>query len=183
MPEATVIQQIVAPAVMIPACGLLLLSTTARLNSTLGRLRAFHHEQLEIWRTDAPPGSRTRRVRDLRLEGLEAQGERLLRRIWLMRTTMLLLFGAITCNILASLALAGEFIAEEPLSIRVVGVVVFVIGLLLMLAAMVSSAAEVSMAMGSVRYEHERVRRLVAEDPEACPDPLPQPAPSRGEVL
>jgi len=183
MPEPSAIQQIVAPAVMIPACGLLLLSTTARLNSALGRVRAFHHEQLEVWRTEARPGTRTQRVRDVRLQGLGAQGERILRRVWLMRCTMLLLFGAIACNILASLALAGELIAEEPMSIRVGAVAVFVAGLLLMLGAMITSAVEVYLAMGSVRYEHERIAMLVAQDPGDCPEPLPSPQPDGEGVL
>lgn len=183
MPEPSAIQQIVAPAVMIPACGLLLLSTNARLNTALGRIRAFHHEQLEIWRIDAAPGSRAARIRSLRLEGLDTQGERLLRRIALMRITMLVLFGAITCNIVASLSLAGELIAEETMTIRVIGVGIFVFGLILMLLAMVTSAIEVYMAMGSVRYEHERVSRLVCEDPADTPQPLPGPHPGHEGML
>lgn len=171
-----VIEQLVAPAVMIPACGLLLLSTTARLNTVLGRIRAFHHEQLEVWRLEVDAGSRSARVRDLRLEGLGAQTERLLKRVKLMRITMLLLFFAISCNLLASLGLAGELILEGQDGLRVGAITVFICGLLAMLIAMATSAREVWMAMGSVRYEHERVERLTREDPRACGEPQPAPA-------
>ena len=47
----SIIQQIIAPATMVPACGLLILSSTVRMNTALGRVRAFHTERLDVWKS------------------------------------------------------------------------------------------------------------------------------------
>ncbi len=157
--DPQVIQQIVAPAVMIPACGLLLLSSTARMNTVLARIRAFHRERLDVWREETSEGTRHHQVRALRLEGLEHQTHRLLHRAALLRVTMIVLFLAIACNLLSVIGLALRFVVETP-GLYEGAVGVFVVGIVLMLAAMVSSVVEVGRILETVRYEHGRVERL-----------------------
>lgn len=165
--DADVIRQIIAPATMIPACGLLLLSTTARMNTVLARIRAFHHERLDVWRLDAKPGSRDQQVRDLRLEGLEHQTHRLLSRAWLLRCTMLLLFVAVGCNLLAALGLAARLVVGEAAQwLETAPEVVFIVGIVLMGGAMVSSFLEVLRILETVWYEHRRVEQLCATTPD-----------------
>ena len=53
--DASTIQEILVPAALVPANGLLLLSSTARLNTVLARIRAFHHELLTTWIDDSDP--------------------------------------------------------------------------------------------------------------------------------
>jgi len=164
--SAMLIQQMIPPATMIPACGLLLLSSTARMNTLLARTRTFHSERLVAWREDAEPGSRAGRVRALRLEGLEHQTHRLIGRAALLRVTMLLLFAAIACNLLAMIAIAGRLLASpEHLWLETAGGGVFLLGVVCMLVAMVTSAVEVLRIIETVRYEHDRVDRLCREDP------------------
>jgi len=158
--DPNVIQEIVAPAVMIPACGLLLLSTSARMNTVLARIRAFHVERLNVWQSDAQPGTRNDAVRSLRLEGLEHQTHRLILRARILRVTMLLLFTAIACNLLSVIGLALRFVIDEPGWIYLAAVGVFILGITLMLAAMITSIAEVRRIVETVSYEHERVERL-----------------------
>ena len=166
MSDASVIQQIIAPATMIPACGLLLLSSTARMNTVLARVRAFHHERLEVWKQVPAAGTRDDAVRDLRLEGLEHQTHRLLKRIRLLRLTMLQLFVAVTCNLLAVIGLALRFVVEdEGGSLNTLSVGVFVAGICIMLGAMVTSFLEVIRITETVEYEHDRVERLCETDP------------------
>ena len=161
-----VIQQLVAPAAMIPACGLLLLSSTARMNTVLARVRAFHRERLDVWRTDHDEGSKHDRVRTLRLEGLQRQTDRLLVRAGLLRVTMLQLFAAVALNLLTMLGLGLRLVVGEgPSTIYVVSVWVFVAGLVCVLGAMVTSVLEVARILETVRYEHERVEDLCSADP------------------
>lgn len=161
-----VIQQLVAPAAMIPACGLLLLSSTARMNTVLARIRAFHSERLDVWRTEHDAGSRHDRVRTLRLEGLQRQTDRLLIRAWLLRATMIQLFAGVTCNLLAMIGLAMRFVAgDEPAGLYTASVWVFVVGIVCMLGAMVTSVLEVARILETVVFEHERVEDLCSADP------------------
>jgi len=167
-----VIQQLVAPAVMIPACGLLLLSSTARMNTVLARIRAFHRERLDVWRSDADEGTRDDWVRTLRLEGLQRQTDRMLVRSALLRATMLQLFCAVTCNLLTMIGLGLRLVfGSEPIGIYVASVWVFIAGVVCMIGAMVTSVLEVARILETVRYEHDRVEQLCGGDPPP-PDSL-----------
>jgi hypothetical protein len=166
-PETTqVIQEVVAPAVMIPASALLLLSSTARMNVVLARIRTFHREQLDVWCQDPAEGSRHAAVRETRLEGLEHQVDRLLRRARLLRMTMLLLFGAITCNLPSVLALAAHYVLTDPQVVYRLSVYLFLVGIALILVAMVTSVLEVGRILETLRYEHRRVARLMSNPPD-----------------
>jgi len=164
--DTDVFQQIVAPAVLIPACGFLLMSSTARMNTVLARVRAFHAERLDVWLSSPEPGSPAEAVRNLRLEGLEYQSHRLLTRAALLRATMALLLLAIGCNLISALGLVAVFfVGELPSALSVVPSVSFGLGILLMFAATVTSLLEVAKILETVRYEHERVERLCETGP------------------
>lgn len=158
-----VIQQLVAPAVMISASGLLLLSSSARMNTVLARIRVFHAERLALWRLEPEAGSRPDRVRTLQLEDLHRQTGRLLHRAGLLRATMLQLFGAVGCHLVSILALAGGVMAGgagEAGWLGAMAVWVFLVGIGLTLTAMATSALEVLAILEAVRYEHRRVDEL-----------------------
>ncbi|MEO0512882.1 MAG: DUF2721 domain-containing protein [Planctomycetota bacterium] len=169
MPEPGVIQQLIAPAAMIPACGLLLLSSTARTNTVLARIRAFHAERLAVWRDEHEPGTRAEAVRTLRLEGLELQTHRLLARAALLRVTMLQLFGGVVCNAATMLLLAIRAADVGLDGLYTAAVVVFVLGVLFLLGSMVTSVLEVWRILETVRYEHGRVESLCGVEPAAAP--------------
>jgi len=157
-----VVQQVLAPAAMIPACGLLLLSSTSRMNTVLMRIRAFHEERLQVWAQEPQTESRADQVRALRLEGLATQTDRLLTRARLLRLTMLALFAAIGFNLLAVIGLAVRFVVEDAANILYnASMGLFILGLALMLAAMATSIVEVACILQTIRYEHDRVGRLI----------------------
>lgn len=172
--DASIIQQIIAPATMIPACGLLLLSSTARMNTVLARIRTFHAERLSVWKSVSSPGTRDEAVRALRLEGLELQTRRLLGRAGLLRVTMLLLFVAVACNLLSVIGLALALVFEEGRSVvQSLAVALFVGGVVIMLVAMITSFREVFRITETVRYEHARVEALCgsrAPDGDGVPE-------------
>jgi hypothetical protein len=164
-----VIQQLVAPAVMIPAAALLLLSSTARMNVILARIRAFHREQLDVWCQEPHTGSKQAAVRETRLEGLDHQIHRLLRRAWLLRATMLVLFCAIACFLSAMLCLGARYVVADPDPLYHASVYLIIAGIGLMLAAMVTSIMEVGAILETLRYEHRRVVGLLSTEPPGVP--------------
>ena len=178
-------QQIVAPAVLIPACGLLLMSSTARLNTVLARIRSFHAERLEIWQRVPQPGTPAAAVRALRLEGLEFQAHRLLRRAALLRLSMIQLYLAIGSNLVSALGLLVLFVAperEQASPLAALPGVAFAIGILLLLGATLTGLLEVTKILETVRYEHERVERLCNTEPCAESRKI-GPDPRRGEGM
>ncbi|MGP1272947.1 MAG: DUF2721 domain-containing protein [Phycisphaerales bacterium] len=156
-----IIQELVAPAVMIPASALLLLSSTARMNVVLSRIRTFHREQLEVWCAEPEPASRAAAVRSTRLAGLEHQIDGLLRRAALLRATMLMLFLAIGCNLLSMIFLGLRYLEAAPGGLYELAVGAFLLGVLLLFAALVTSVLEVAAILQTLRYEHDRTRELV----------------------
>ena len=183
MDQQQAFEQIVAPAVLIPACGLLLMSSTARLNVVLGRIRAFHSERLEIWVSHPESGTEADLVRSLRLEGLEFQSTRLIARARLLRTAMLFLLLAIGSNLLSAVGLVFAFLVREvPRICEVFPTAAFGLGIVLLLAATVTSLIEVSKVLETVQYEHDRVDALCqmpapASSAAVGPEPTNAPGP------
>ncbi len=162
--ETAIIQQIIAPATMIPACGLLILSSSARMNMVLTRIRAFHTERINIWKLEPEPNSREHTVRNIRLQGLDNQAHRLLRRARFIRLTMLLLFTAVACNLLAVIGLATRFVVDDAGSvIPNIAMGIFMVGIFLMVIAMITSFIEVAYVTEAVTYEHKRIEALCSE--------------------
>jgi len=178
---ANVIQEIIAPAAMIPACGLILLSSTARMNTVLARIRAFHHEMLDIWCEEADDASRRGKIRALRIEGLDEQIHRLIRRAGLLRVTMLQLFGAIACNLLSVIGLATRFVIDDADRLYTGAVVLFILGVAGMLGAMLTSVLEVRAILVTVLFEHDRVEGLIRTDPPENRERPVGPGPASGE--
>jgi len=176
IPSASMIADVIAPAAILPACALLLVSTTSRMNTLLARIRAFHHERLDVWNMDAPAGSPGERIRELRLHGLEHQTNRLLLRADLLRLTLLFLFLA-TGSLVVSVAglTVNSGLGSGAFPLRAVSLGFFIAGLALMFLAMVTSVIEVVTILETARYEHRRIERLIDEEPPASGAQAPPP--------
>lgn len=158
--DASVIRELVAPVVMISACGLLCLSTNARMQAVIGRLRAMHNERVKSWVDDPGEHDRAKRARDMRLEGIASQTTHMLRRLRAMRNTLILLFTAILMMLISS---AGIGLSSLIPGGAAVAIGAFVLGGLAMSAAMAVSIYEVGIGLRALRYEHDRVLALDAE--------------------
>lgn len=161
MTETELIQRLLAPVLIIPACGLLILSTSARFTSLLARVRSQHAERLEVYRAGPAATDRDAQVLRLRLEGLKVQTTRMLWRIRMQRNALLLLFGAVVCMVLTSLLLGVGVLAPV---VEYGAGVFFVLGLLLIAMSMALSMIEVADALTPIRYEHDRVEALCSSE-------------------
>ncbi|MFG0257719.1 MAG: DUF2721 domain-containing protein [Phycisphaerales bacterium JB043] len=154
----SVLQQLITPVAIIPACGLLCLSTNARLTSVLGRIRTLHRELLDHADRLERRESTGVQVRTLRLEGLEHQSHSLLKRASMLRTEMILLFFAIICMIITALVLGLSTVAR---GLESAGAVTLALGLVSAGVAMGIAIVEMSRSTQNVRYEHDRIEELV----------------------
>lgn len=154
----SVLQQLITPVAIIPACGLLCLSTNARLTSVLGRIRALHGELLEHAGQADQKEPELNQISTLRIEGLTHQSQSLIRRATMLRHEMILLFIAIICLIITALVLGLSTIAD---GLQTLGAITLAMGLISTGAAMVVAIREMSHATQNVQYEHDRIDDLV----------------------
>lgn len=154
----TLIQALLAPVVMISACGLLILSTSARQTFLLTRVRTLHRERVEAFLEDPQTLSPRRlAVRRLRLQDIDRQTEQLLGRLRLTRDAMLLLFACIAAMVLSSLAHGLALFASAA---EYTAIALFIIGMLCTLAAMLASAVEIARSLEAIRFENARIQDL-----------------------
>lgn len=156
MMEAT-IQQLLAPVVMISACGLLCMAMYARLSNIVGRLRQFHHERYEAL-TRLSQGSGSEQAALLRRsDGLEKQAHDMFDRARLIRNTLVCLVGCVACMLISSLSLGLAMWVD---SFQKIAFALFVIGVGSMLAGMVMALLELRIALRQVMFEHKDLENL-----------------------
>jgi len=154
--EDSVSRLLVAPTVIIPACGLLALSASARLTALIARIRAMHRERIDVY-LDPRDDPRARSVQRMRREGIDLMTGRMLRRAALMRATLMLLFGGVICLVVSSLLLGLSAFADD---MEAGAIVAFSAGLLFVMLAMITALMDVACSLEAVRFEHDRVVRL-----------------------
>ena len=153
----TTIQQLLAPVVMISACGLLCMAMYARLSNIVARLRQFHHERYEAL-TRLSRGSESERATLLhRSDGLEKQAHAMLDRARLIRNTLVCLVGCVACMLVSSLALGLAMWVD---SFQMVAFGLFVVGVGSMFTGMVMALLELRLALRQVMFEHENMENL-----------------------
>lgn len=169
--SAAVIHELVTPAVMISACGLLCLSTNARMMSVIGRIRTLHAERVAAYIDEPGENPRKKHARAVKLEGLAWQSKHMLRRLNLMRLSMLALFASILAMLGCSACLGVATLLDQAAGGRaasaagLAATVCFVAGGAAMALAMLFSFHEMRVGLRAVTYEHERVLQLSEDTP------------------
>jgi hypothetical protein len=159
-----VISLLIAPVVMISACGLLCLAFYNRLATIVSRLRVFHAEQLlrrEKLETAAPAHHHVRNRMDI----VHRQIEEDMARARLIRNTLICLVMCIICMILCSLSLGLSLVAEIMTR---VALGVFISGQILMLTGMVFAVLELTRALTPIALEQDfvasRIEAIISSD-------------------
>lgn len=147
-----IIQTLVAPAVMISACGLLALAFYNRLAAIVGRARAFAHERYlarrQLHQADDPDLAQ-------RLKTLEDQVGRILRRARLMRAALYCLLMTVLLMLGCSLCLGVSLLVIDFESIALV---CFLAGVGAMLIGIVFAVLELRHALDPVTVEDATLR-------------------------
>lgn len=154
--QAHILNLLLAPVVLISACGLLCLSATNRLGTILARIRTMHRERVDthlVLRDDP----HFQDIQHMRLEALQSQAHSMLRRAALIRNELFLLYSAILLMLLCSLLLGLSVLFDIS---RTIGVALFVLGIVSMIAAIAFALFEVACSLRAVRDEHERVKAI-----------------------
>jgi len=165
--NATVIQELLPPVLIISSCGLLSVGQFARYTAILGLVRGLHRERLDLLlRLSASPGGGDSQSVEhgliaRRAEHLESQTHRLLGHAKLIRMALLLLVGAVVLLLVCSLLIGLE--KALPAFCHGLSVATFVLGLFCMLGGMLFVFAEVRHSLEIVLDEHAGLEGLAAD--------------------
>jgi hypothetical protein len=162
---ARIIQIILAPAVMITSCALIVggvLSQHAAINN---RLRALARERLDL--LTAPDGTlnlsqtRAHSAHAERLREIDGEIPLLMRRHVLVRNAALALYSAIAILVISMFVIAIAILESGPV-LRAIALVVFLLGTASTLLGVILMAYELRLSHDAIHYEVQRVLDLGA---------------------
>ncbi len=143
-----IIQLILAPAVMINACGLLLLATSNKYSSVLNRIRLLNDEKRKLFKKAGEKSFEDTQ----RLESLARQLGHLMVRAKLVRNSVMCYTGAIALFIVTSLLIGLSFLIHGFQSDSAI-MVAFLMGLLVILAGVVFAFLDAMRGYEIVRFD------------------------------
>jgi hypothetical protein len=160
------ISLILAPEVMISSCAIFLNGIITRYESVGGRMRAMHHERLELLQgldhtasSDMPAGG----FSSHRIQEIEVQLPRLLRRHKLLRNAVLTENTAIAFFVTSMVFIALAALTNSTF-IATAALLIFLIGTGALLVGVIITTLELSRSQREVAYEIEDGLKLRKED-------------------
>ncbi|QNN24675.1 DUF2721 domain-containing protein [Planctomycetales bacterium ZRK34] len=161
MPEVlSIIQLLVAPVVMISACGLLALAMYNRLATIISRARGFIKERFDDFAhlsrlsLDEQTSAQAELLRQ-RLGVLDLQIRRILQRARLVRNAVMCLLVTVGCNLLCSLLLGLSMLAP----LQGAALAMFCAGVISMLGAVTLGMIELTKALDPVEIEQQSMQQ------------------------
>lgn len=144
------IQAMLAPGIMISACGLLLLGTNNKYSLVVNRIRVLEEEKRRM-----VSQKRTQTLNEeqsKRLNSIQMQVERFAFRVKLVRNTVFFYTLGVAFFILASLSIGGDFFLKD-LELQSLSVTLFLMGMVSVLIGVSHAAREVWKGYEIVKIE------------------------------
>jgi len=145
------IQSILAPAIMISSCGLLLLGLNNRYSSVINRLRLLNNKRRGL--TEKLINNKQFDYQEnVRLKSVQKQLDRLLQRCMLVRNAIISIMTSIGLFVLTSLFIAIGFFTDTVI-FQSISLIIFIFGMFLVFLGVVFSGFEVVLAFKIVLIE------------------------------
>ncbi len=167
------LQPLLAPVVLVSACGLLVMALNARMMTAKARIRQFHLERLTLHDQITRHGSSTP-TQSLRYQGVAVQSDIMLLRLRMMRAALMCVVGCVGLMLGSSL-LIGLHSAWGAPWLETLAVGLLVAGIGIMLIGVVIFWCELSISLREIRYEHARVMNLALPAHAASAPIAPKP--------
>jgi hypothetical protein len=145
-----VIQLMLAPGIMISACGLLLLGMNNKYSLVVGRTRLLTEERRRLF---IKAGDHNLPYEDnLRLESISVQLQRLIERVKLVRNAVLSYTTAVALFVVTSLFIGVQYIFHfQKLNYTIT--ILFLLGMLSVLTGVIFAALETRRGFEIIQYE------------------------------
>jgi hypothetical protein len=145
-----VIQLMLAPGIMISACGLLLLGMNNKYSLVVNRIRLLNEEKRKLF---TRAGERDFNYEEnVRLESISLQLRHLTYRVKIVRNAVLCYSSAVALFVITSLLIGAGYVADtDKLSITIT--VIFLIGMLSVLAGVLFAGYETKKGYDIINLE------------------------------
>jgi len=155
--NVSVIQQILAPVVMISACGLLCMGLYNRLSTIIARIRQFNRERMEHSIRQRGAADTVKRTLELHSDALDRQIPGMLRRARLIHKALLCLVACVIGMLASSLLIGSAMLAPVLLN---GAIACFVFGMTSMLVGMAFAFRELTLSLSQVELEADALDDL-----------------------
>jgi Protein of unknown function (DUF2721) len=145
-----VIQLMLAPGLMISACGLLLLGMNNKYSLVVNRVRLLNEERRKFTRTAG--GKDFGYEETVRLESISLQMKELVSRVRLVKNAVLSYTVAVAMFVLTSLSIGLQFILHSE-SLNYFIPVLFLVGMILVLIGVIYAAYETKKGFEIIQLE------------------------------
>ena len=144
------IQLMLAPAVMINGCGLLLLSISNKFSSVVNRVRLLNEEKRKLFARASEPNFGAQE--NQRLESIARQLDRLLRRAWMVRNSLMCYSIAVALFVLTSLLIGFDYFVLV-FQLKSVIIASFMAGLVIFFCGVIFAAFDTLKGYEIVKYD------------------------------
>jgi hypothetical protein len=145
-----VIQLMLAPGIMISACGLLLLGMNNKYSLVVNRIRMLNEERRRLF---SKAGNRDLIYDEsLRLESISIQLRRLIFRVGLVKNAVLSYTVAVALFVLTSLMIGAQFVFGEE-KINHLITILFLLGMVSVLTGVIFAAYETRKGYEIIQFE------------------------------
>jgi hypothetical protein len=145
-----VIQLMLAPGIMISACGLLLLGMNNKYSLVVNRTRLLNEERRRI--LNKAGGRDLTYEESLRLESISIQLRRLIERVRLVRNAVLGYTTAVALFVLTSLFIGAQYLLGLS-TLNYAITILFLLGMLSVLAGIIYAAYETRKGFEIIQFE------------------------------
>jgi hypothetical protein len=150
----SIIQAMLAPGIMISACGLLLLGMNNKYSIVVGRIRSLNDEKRKL--ISPEKFENLNPYKGKRLENINMQIDLFAYRVVLVKKAVTSYYVAVAFYILSSLLIGLNFISDQP-AIQICGLVAFLAGMISVVFGVVYAAKEIKKGLEIVKVEIEHV--------------------------
>ncbi|MGE5480038.1 MAG: DUF2721 domain-containing protein [Chloroflexota bacterium] len=147
------IKTILAPAVMISACGLIFLALINRYLTITLRIRSLNEERRKILHTESSSAITDLEYMDVvRLRSIELQLKDFISRGSMLKNSLTLIIVSVIFDIVASLSIAVNLFAPSYFS-QMLPMIVFLVGMGFLLVGIVIAAVEIRRSFKNIIIE------------------------------
>ncbi|MBI5464640.1 MAG: DUF2721 domain-containing protein [Ignavibacteriales bacterium] len=147
------IQLILAPAVMISACGLLTLGISSKFSTVLNRIRLLNEEKRKLF-VKAGDAKKFTLEENQRLASITRQLQRLIERARYVRNSLVSYFIAIALFISTSLLIGLQFFFRD-IQVRWLIIDIFLLGMVMVFCGVVFAVRDTFKGFDIVKFEVE----------------------------
>jgi hypothetical protein len=145
-----IIQAMLAPGIMISACGLLLLGMNNKYSLVVSRIRALDEEKRKLKTIQKESSLSSEQA--IRLESIEVQTAKLVKRIFIVRNAVVSYSVAVAFFIVSSLTIGLQFTSDR-INLHGLILILFLVGMLSVLIGIIHAAFEVLKGYEIVKIE------------------------------